>query len=93
MRITDPKEELITAEYKEKLPSEPRFLQFLEFVLQRDVRSRPGLQQIITKFDEMFPEAADFPLPAAAVAPAAETAAAPSAETTSDLGLVVETKV
>jgi serine/threonine protein kinase len=63
LRITEKTEVLIPDEYREKLPSDPRFLTFLEFVLQREVRSRPSLRQIIAKFDEMFPEASDFSLP------------------------------
>jgi serine/threonine protein kinase len=63
MRITEKTEELIPEEYREKLPQDPRFLTFLQFILQREVRSRPSLKQVISKFEEMFPEARSFPLP------------------------------
>ena len=36
---------------------------FLEFVLKRSVITRPNLEQIIVKFDELFPEAKEAPLP------------------------------
>ena len=36
---------------------------FLEFVLKRNVRARPTLEQIQAKFDELFPEAKNSPLP------------------------------
>jgi serine/threonine protein kinase len=63
MRITEKSEELIVEANRKKLPKDVRFIRFLEFVLQRDVRSRPDLKQIIVRFDEMFPEAVAAPLP------------------------------
>ena len=57
LRITNNKEKLINQESKERLPDDPRYERFLEFVLQRSARRRPDLHQVISKFDEMFPEA------------------------------------
>lgn len=62
LRITDEKQELLKDEDK-KLLSDDRFEQFLLFILRRNTRQRPNLHQIIVKFDEMFPEAANSPLP------------------------------
>ena len=62
-RITENDQILILPENKMKLPEDPRFGAFLEFVLQRNIRSRPNLNQVISKFDEMFPEANNSPLP------------------------------
>ena len=63
LRITDEKEPLITDEAAKRLPKDPKYKQFLEFVLQRNVRSRPNLGQVIVRFDEMFPDARRGPLP------------------------------
>jgi serine/threonine protein kinase len=63
MRITEKSEPLILEENRKRMPDEPRFCQFLEFVLQRRVRSRPSLEQVIAKFDEMFPEGRPPPDP------------------------------
>jgi hypothetical protein len=61
VRITDRNEELIPEKNRTKLPEGARFCMFLEFVLKRDVHRRPTLEQIIAKFDEMFPEAQQEP--------------------------------
>jgi serine/threonine protein kinase len=63
LRITNSKEELLSQEVLAQLPPGNRFPQFLRFVLQRNVRRRPNLAQVIVKFDEMFPEAEAGPLP------------------------------
>ena len=63
VRITDKNQPLLREEDIQKLPNEPRYRQFIEFVLKRSVRHRPDLSQVIAKFDDLFPEAADYPLP------------------------------
>jgi serine/threonine protein kinase len=62
-RITEGNQLLLTETNRKELPKDPRFSRFLESVLQRDRRARPSLGQIISKFDEMFPEARKFTLP------------------------------
>ena len=63
MRITSNDKQLLTEESLKNLPNDPRYKNFLEFILQRNVRRRPSLQQVISKFDEMFPDASKSPLP------------------------------
>lgn len=63
MRITEDNEPLLTEANIQKLPNDPKFTNFLEFVLQRNARSRPNIQQVIAKFNEMFPDAMNSPLP------------------------------
>jgi serine/threonine protein kinase len=63
LRITDSGKALLTQESLEKLPPDERFGQFIAFVLQRNVRRRPTLAQVIARFDEMFPDARNGPLP------------------------------
>ena len=63
LRVTDPKEEILTPQKLKMLPNEPRYVQFISFILQRSVRTRPDLNQVLKKFDEMFPDASDAPLP------------------------------
>ena len=63
MRVTDPKEALISPKCMKLLPKDVRFSGFLEFVLQRAVPRRPNLAQVIKKFDDYFPDAMDSPLP------------------------------
>lgn len=63
LRITDPKKSLLTEESKTLLDHNEKYISFLEFVLQRSVRHRPNLKQVIVKFDEMFPHAMNGPLP------------------------------
>ena len=62
-RISDPKEELITKKDMNMLPNDEKFVTFLKFVLQREYRIRPNFQQVIAKFDEMFPDARKGELP------------------------------
>ena len=63
LRITDPKKELLNEDNLALLDHNKKYITFLEFVLQRSVRHRPDLQQVIVKFDEMFPDAMKGPLP------------------------------
>ena len=63
MRVTESNQELIFPEQQAKLPADPRFMTFLTFILQREVRLRPNLNQVIARFDEIFPESKDYPLP------------------------------
>jgi serine/threonine protein kinase len=63
LRITDSSKPLLTEESLEQLPRDERFEQFLAFVLQRNVRRRPTLGQVIARFDEMFPDARNGALP------------------------------
>ncbi|EAY17844.1 CAMK family protein kinase [Trichomonas vaginalis G3] len=63
LRITDPNQPLITEKDIKRLPNDVRLVPFIEFILKRSERHRPNIQQIITKFDEMFPEAMSYPLP------------------------------
>ncbi|OHT08162.1 hypothetical protein TRFO_23449 [Tritrichomonas foetus] len=63
LRITDPKKKLLNEENLAALDHNQKYISFLEFVLQRSVRHRPDLQQVIVKFDEMFPDAMNGPLP------------------------------
>lgn len=62
-RITDNKKPLLTDKNKAMLDNNPKFISFIEFILQRSVRHRPDLQQVIVKFDEMFPGSMKGPLP------------------------------
>lgn len=62
LRITNPSQPLLTDKNKEMLGN-PKFVSFLEFVLQRSVRHRPNMKQVTVKFDEMFPDAMKGPLP------------------------------
>jgi len=62
MRVTDPNEPILTEENCLILNND-KIAQFIEFVLQRSVHTRPSLQQVIKKFDDMFPEAKNSPLP------------------------------
>ena len=62
LRITDSKTLLLRKEDLEKLPNDPKYQIFLEFILKRSVRHRPNLNQIIAKFDEIFPDTNHFPL-------------------------------
>lgn len=63
LRITDPKEKLISDDSIALLGNNKNFQYFLEFVLQRQVNRRPNLRQVIEKFDKMFPDAMNGPLP------------------------------
>ncbi|OHT14031.1 CAMK family protein kinase [Tritrichomonas foetus] len=63
MRITNNDEPILTEEKIKMLPDDPRYKNFIEFVLQRNVRRRPNIRQLIVKFDEMFPDASKAPLP------------------------------
>ena len=62
-RVTEDQQELILEDDKLRLPKDKRFLTFLEFVLQRNPRTRPNLDQVLKKFDEIFPEAINGHLP------------------------------
>jgi serine/threonine protein kinase len=62
LRITDSTNQLITLQNKEALGSE-EYCKFLEFVLQRSVAQRPDLNEVIVRFDEMFPNATKGDLP------------------------------
>jgi serine/threonine protein kinase len=66
LRITEGNQPLLTEANRKELPKDPRFARFLELVLQRDRRARPSLSQILSKFDELFPDARKFSLPDAA---------------------------
>ena len=63
LRITNPEEPILTEEKLNMLPNDPRYKTFIEFVLQRNVTRRPNLQQVINKFDEIFPDASQASLP------------------------------
>lgn len=63
LRITNPEEPILTEEKLIMLPNDPRYKTFIEFVLQRNVTRRPNLQQVINKFDEIFPDASQASLP------------------------------
>lgn len=63
LRITNPTKDLLTEENLALLNHNKKYSTFLEFVLQRSVLHRPDLQQVIVKFDEMFPDALNGPLP------------------------------
>jgi serine/threonine protein kinase len=62
LRITSKNVPLLTEENKAALNDE-NCVRFLEFVLQRSVRHRPDLAEVIARFDELFPEAVHAPLP------------------------------
>ena len=63
LRVTDENQPILRDEDKKKLPNDPRIIQFIEFVLKRSVRHRPDIQQVIVKYDEIFPEAHTYQLP------------------------------
>jgi len=54
-RITNTSEPLLLPQHIRMLPNDPKYRNFLEFVLQRSPRRRPNMQQVISKFDEYFP--------------------------------------
>jgi serine/threonine protein kinase len=62
LRITNIQQPLLTDENRAMLKN-PTYAHFLEFVLQRSVRHRPDLGEVIVRFDEMFPDAGKGPLP------------------------------
>jgi serine/threonine protein kinase len=62
LRITNHNTPLLTPEDKATIGND-KLCQFLEFVLQRSVRHRPNLREVIVRFDEMFPLATNGDLP------------------------------
>jgi serine/threonine protein kinase len=62
LRITTQNTPLLTPENTAMI-SNDKFCQFLEFVLQRSVRHRPNLSEVIVRFDEMFPAVRNGELP------------------------------
>jgi serine/threonine protein kinase len=62
LRITNSNGPLLTERDISLLGNE-EYRKFLEFVLQRSGRQRPNLSEVIVRFDEMFPDAANGELP------------------------------
>eukprot|EP01132_Coremiostelium_polycephalum_P007428 gene7428-9130_t len=55
IRVTQPAQELITAERKAKIANIPAIIEFMEYVFVRDPFYRPTLRDLLTKFTSIKP--------------------------------------